>query len=243
MVKRWRSTAIAAVILAACTGSGTAGPATSSIPAVTSSSGADPATSSAPASTSSSIAQTATVDDLTGEWQPMPFTISDAALQQMDEQCLSDDFMPSGMARVVADARGEGRIDLIYAREDRHNGTCVATVTSQGIEAHSTSATVEFEPVTEPPMGATGLKVWGGETSPGSASPEDWYQSMMGEAGTGIHQVIVQVPGMPPIVASLGGGWFTFWYNVEAEEQWAFQLVGLDSAGNEIAREAFPPTG
>jgi hypothetical protein len=55
----------------------------------------------------------------------------------------------------------------------------------------------------------------------------------MGQAGTEIHRVIAQVTGLPPIVASLGGGWFTLWYPIEAS--WDYQLAGLDSAGNEAS--------
>jgi hypothetical protein len=225
MVQRWRSIAVTAVILAACTG-GTANPATSSIPATKGGS-------------ITTTAKTVSVDDLTSEWRPVPLRIGDAALQQMDEDCLSYDFLPPGVSLVVADARGEGKVHLLYAGEDRQNGTCEATVSPNGgIQTEPRSATAE--PVSDPPVEATELMVWGGQTSPGSARPEDWWQQIMGEAGTGIYRVIAHVPGVPPIVASLGGSWFTFWYNVDTEEQWDYELVGLDSAGNEVAEIRHP---
>jgi hypothetical protein len=63
----------------------------------------------------------------------------------------------------------------------------------------------------------------------------------MGEAGTGIHQVIAEVPGLAPIVASLGDGWFSFWYPIDADEtlsddQWSPVVIGFDADGDEVTR-------
>ena len=223
MVIRWRPISMAAVILVVCTGSGAANPATSSIATTTSSS-------------TSTTAQTEN-DDLTGEWQLMPLPIDDAALEEMDARCLASDFMAPGVSLVLADARGEGRVHLIYAREDRLAVTCAATVTSGGIQTEPRAATAE--PVGDL-VGATELQVWGGTGSPAFAH-DDWWQQIMGEAGTGIHKVIARVSGLPPIVASLGGGWFSLWHPVDAPEQWDYHLVGLDVAGNEVATQEGSP--
>ena len=219
MVMRWRPISMAAVILVACTGSGAANPATSPIAATTNSS-------------TSATAQTET-NDLTGEWQPRPLPISDATLEEMDARCLASDFMAPRVSLVLADARGEGRVHLIYAREDRLAVTCAATVTSGGIQTEPRAATAE--PVGDL-VGATGLEVWGGQRSPFYAH-DNWWQQIMGEAGTEIHKVIARVSGFAPIVASLGGGWFSLWHPVDAPEQWDYQVVGLDIAGNEVATQ------
>jgi hypothetical protein len=61
----------------------------------------------------------------------------------------------------------------------------------------------------------------------------------MGQAGTAIHQVVAHVTGSPPVVASLGGGWFSFWYPVVENPDQVdpeYRLVGLDAAGNEVAQ-------
>ncbi len=188
--------------------------------------------------------QPATFEELAGEWRATPLILSDAVLQEIDEQCLRQlEFLAptmTGVTRVVADARGEGKVHLIYAREDRHHAWCEAIVTAEGhIEAAVYSHTMPPEPI--PAVEATELEYWGGANSPGSALPEDRWNSVLGEAGTGIHQVIAEVEGLPPIVASLGDGWFSFWYPIDtdetlADDQWRSVVIGVDADGNEVTR-------
>lgn len=129
---------------------------------------------------------------------------------------------------------GEGMVHLIYAREDGHMGTCEATVGRDGqIHTEPTSATEPGQVIEDPPLEPTELRVWGGSSNTRSASSEDWWREIMGMAGSEIHRVVAQVPGLPPVVASLGGGWFTLWHPVDSD--WGYQLVGLDNAGNEVA--------
>jgi hypothetical protein len=181
--------------------------------------------------TASTTALPATVDDLRGEWRAEPLIVSEAALQEMDEDCLAAfPLFPPGLSRVVADARGEGRIQLVYAREDRQHAVCEAIVRSDGFQVEPRSASAE--PVTDPPLAPTEIRPHGGGSSPGGTPPGERWYGILGEAGSEIHQVVAHVTGLPPVVASLGGGWFSLWWPVEDSE---YRLVGLDAAGNEVA--------
>jgi hypothetical protein len=65
---------------------------------------------------------------------------------------------------------------------DGHNGTCEATVGSGGhIETGPTSATAELGE--DPPMEAMELRAYGGQTSPGSARPEELVAADHGAGG------------------------------------------------------------
>ena len=153
--------------------------------------------------------QPATFEELAGEWRATPLILSDAVLQEIDEQCLRQLEVPG-----TDDDRGDtGRCRRVWRRksppdicaQDRHHAWCEAIVTAEGhIEAAVYSHTMPPEPI--PAVEPTELEYWGGVNSPGSALPEDRWNSVLGEAGTGIHQVLAEVEGLPPIVASLGMG-------------------------------------
>ena len=124
---------------------------------------------------------------------------------------------------------------MIYAGEDGHTGTCEASVRPNGhFESQPMSYSAPGQVMQVVPLEPTELRVEGGGSSPGSAAPEDSWRGLIGQAGTGIHGVVAHVTGLPPVVASFGGGWFALWYPVD--EPLKYQLVGLDAAGNEVAQ-------
>ena len=189
--------------------------------------------------TATTNAPGATGDDLSGAWQATPLAISDAALQEMDEECLGylTDRMGQGLSLVVADARGENRVDLIYAGADGHWGACEATVGMSGnSESTLTWTTTPGQHIEVVPLEPTELRVdilsgiERGDLGEGSL--------IQGQAGTGIHQVVAHVTGSPPVVASLEGGWFSLWFPFDRYSD--YRLVGLDAAGNEVAQLQSP---
>jgi hypothetical protein len=54
-----------------------------------------------------------------------------------------------------------------------------------------------------------------------------------GRAGAGISQVVVQMPGHVPVIASLANGWYLVWWPGNWPE--GMKIVGLDVLGQKVA--------
>jgi hypothetical protein len=194
---------------------------------------------SSPAPSASSAPATGTTQELVGPWQAEPIPLDAALVSELDAQCVALEFMTPGQSLAVVDARGEGRVILQYAGGG-HDATCEGTVHPDG----STSARNIQSSVGEPgqvvPLAATELLGGFSFGSPFDAGTEDdQWRAQTGQAGLGISQVVVEVPGLAsPVVASLNNGWYTLWWPIQAPGGW--RVIGLDADGQEVATLDLP---
>ena len=180
---------------------------------------------------------------LLGPWSPKPFgVLPPALLAAVDRVCRAS--MPpfsAGVVLVLVDARGQGRMQAIYAAPDGELGRCYdMTLTLAGEVRASNSGGFTTGNAPAPP-GPSELRI----TDVTGSDARDAVQWSMtaGVAGMGIVRVVVDVPGLPPVEASLSDGQFAAW----APGRWTglrsppgWRVRGLDATGSLVAT-AFPP--
>jgi hypothetical protein len=149
----------------------------------------------------------ATLADLVGPWQREPFVIDANVRAAADRACRTDPEFPPGVQLVGIDARGGGRLITYFAGPGGAMAECVYTkVARDGSVTGSLSG--------------KGTQVWA-PLEPGRLSPNGgggWtdgdvaIQYVMGRVGAGGGRVVIDVEGVGPVTASLGGGWYIAWW-------------------------------
>lgn len=184
-----------------------------------------------PTPSESSAPATGSTEELVGAWQATPIPLDPALISELDAKCVAIDFMAPGQSLAVIDARGDGRVLLGYAGGG-YSATCEGTVHPDGSTSAQNIQTTVGDPPDPAPLAATELRTDYVYGSPFGATQDVW-QAHIGQAGPGIDQVLVEVPGHPsPVVASLDNGWFAVWWPVQASGSW--RVIGLDADGQEV---------
>jgi hypothetical protein len=172
--------------------------------------------------------------ELLGPWQPTPLDLGGALVGELDAHCLAHSTFARRPSLVVVDARGEGRVRLHYADEDGSYVMCeTEPIASEFMVVMSSHGQIEDGPVGYLEMRAPFLTESAYPEYP--AFPDYPWVEVIGQAGAGIDQVIAEVSGQPSaVVASMGGdGWFALWFPIAESQTW--RLIGLNSAGEEVA--------
>ena len=194
------------------------------------------------------LALPATLDQLTGPWQPRPYTLDANLFRRIADACAKDMEVRTGpVVAVVIDVRGEGvavvRLDgqtaaaACDAIQIRPDGT--ATGAGGGWSSNGRQQAALG------PIGIADLEI--STVEGGDLTVTGWL--VRGRAGPGIASVVVQAANGPPVLATLTQGWFSAWWPRQAGEpapngpgrQVQPQLVvrGYDVAGTQVA-EATP---
>ena len=175
--------------------------------------------------------------ELIGPWQPVPMGLPGTLIVDVDSTCRSSfPEFPQEAQLVVLDVRGAGKIEAQYAGPKRIEAACWGiTIDATGSvgPGGGSSNVGEAEWHALPP---NEIEQHGGY---GSAEAS----STAGRAGPGIAKVLIDLPGCPPITASLANGWYLAWW--PGEWPVGTKVLGLDSLGQtviEVPIDAAPPT-
>ena len=176
-----------------------------------------------------------TVPQLVGAWQRSPLRPAADLVSEMDAGCRTDPAIADGMELVVLDARGLGRVLMFYAGEDdpgeMREVLCHATIFAD--ETSEASITGRAMGEFSPPDEEGELRI--AHVDPGAIG--SWF-GVMGQAGPGVERVIAEVPGLPPVEASMSDGWFAVWW--PAEPGGPYRLVALNGVGVPIGEFESP---
>lgn len=172
----------------------------------------------------------ATLIGLTGPWQAEPFELDAGFRAAVDQACRTDPAGPLPAALVVTDARGDGRVILLYAT-DLERATCFVTVGVTGdIECGCVLSTSRLD-------GARALEpgqlVWEEQFGVGGRGDGGW-SSVTGRAGPGIEAVVIRPPGQPAMLASMQNGWFATSWTGSFRDAGDIHAIGLDAGGREV---------
>ena len=178
----------------------------------------------------------ATVDELRGPWRAEPLLVGPETRAQVDAACRTDPELPDDMTFVVVDARGEGRLLAGYANPAGSSAWLEATLGPESrIECQIMSMA----------GGALVLPLPERELRPANLTSTDdgkgWWTLFSGSVGADITEVVAEVPGLPPVIASLtDDGWFVLWWPEEGDPPFELRIVGLGADGAEIAELEVP---
>ena len=169
-------------------------------------------------------------------WQPNPIPLDAGILQAIDRECRGSMAPFPAVRLVVADARGDGVVQAQFAGPageafcmdmtiDRTTGRVAAV--GGGSVGTGTSAVQLGPQAIESHSGM-------GTGGPGDAIVR---QTTSGRVGNGVAAVVIQMPGKPPIRASLANGWYLAWW----PGPWprGTKVLALDAVGGKVA-EAEP---
>ncbi len=179
----------------------------------------------------------ALVDPLAGPWRTTPVGIDPALRLEVERACRASMLpFPPLTQLVLVDARGQGRLQAIFAGPTGQQATCMdMEIDADGrVQAMGGGSTGEGDgkPVE---IGPFELRSQG---SMSSGAPGAVTSSLTsGMAGPGIASIVLEAPGQPQITASLANGWYAVWF----PGAWprATKVIGLDAFGTEVA-QVFP---
>ncbi len=175
------------------------------------------------------VRRVATIAEVRGQWRSVPYQLDPAVVAAADRACresLALD-MPAGAHVVVADARGEGVIQLWYEAPNSGVANC------NDVEVHEDGTFVAmggggtgFMP--GPVLRPTELVV---TDQSGSGRPIT-RSYLGGRLGPAIVRVQILRPGLVPVEASVANGWFGGW--VEGQFAPGTVVRGFDAIGQQV---------
>jgi len=195
----------------------------------------------APTSTTNGAAGSEATDELTmlgamalllGPRRPEPVPLWPALLQVVAETCARS-MQPFPPAPLVAvDARGEGRLQALFACPAGVAMCNDMTIAPDGrVEAAGGGMTSEGN-AAQPVVGAAQLRS-AGLSSSSDAGGRVTSSLITGQAGQGIARVVVEMAGRQRMGATLAQGWYLFWFPGEIPV--GTRVIGLDVLGANIA--------
>lgn len=177
----------------------------------------------------------ATTDELRGPWRAEPLLVGPETRTQVDAACRADPELPDDMTLTVVDARGEGRLLVGYANPAGSSAWLEATMGPDStVECH----VLQLSGALLVPLGERDLRP---ASLTSSEDGDGWWTLFSSTAGADISDVVAEVPGHSPILAtSTDDGWFVLWWPEEGEPPFEVRIVGLDADGAEIAELDHP---
>ena len=162
-----------------------------------------------------------------GPWQPVPFALPDSMIEAIDRTCRgSFDEFPQQTRLMVIDARGAGRVEAQYAGPSGEEASCAGMKIEATGRVEPGGGGTGFRGQAWPPLPAFELEFIGGYVSSEASSTS-------GRAGAGIARVVIDIPGQPPVTASLANGWYLAWW--PAEWPPGTKVIGHDALGQLVA--------
>jgi len=151
------------------------------------------------------------LERLRGPWQAEPFALEPAIAAAAEMECRRDGVRDPGIARElrlrVSDARGGGRMTLLFAGDGAGYATCELEVLADGGFMRGGGSTAPDDG-TVPPVPRDRVSVRGssGSSGAGVASTD-----VDGQVGALVAQVRIRTVRLET-VASVGDGWFIAWW-------------------------------
>jgi hypothetical protein len=151
----------------------------------------------------------ASLADLVGPWQRVPFSLDSAIVAAADRACRSDIAFPGNVQLVAIDARGEGRLITAYAGAGASAECAYTRIDPTGVVTGSLSSTGQGLAMPPGPgqLSPNGSGAWSGDE-------DGAVQYVIGRVGAGAERVVVDIEGLGPVEASLNNGWYIAWWAV-----------------------------
>ena len=169
---------------------------------------------------------------LLGPWRPEPVPLWPALLQVVAQTCARS-MQPFPPAPLVAvDARGEGRLQALFAGPGGVAMCNDMTIDADGRVEAAGGGMTSMGSDPQPAIGAAQLRS-AGVSSSSDAGGRVTTSLITGQAGQGIARVVVEMPGRQRMGATLAQGWYLFWFPGEIPA--GTRVIGLDVLGANIA--------
>lgn len=168
--------------------------------------------------------------DLSRPWQPEPYAVAQNLIAEAETACRGSGLgvIDAVNELVVVDARGGGRLTLVFASA---NTTAACDVQRQNVGGRIVAIGGSMmeggvAPTPEPDE----LVSFG---TGGTSGPDGSSSSVTGRAGASIASVRIATPSGLDLAASIGpGGWYSAWWPTE---EMSVEIRGLDANGNVVA--------
>lgn len=168
---------------------------------------------------------------LLGPWRSEPIPLWPALLAAVARVC-STSMQPFPAVPLVAvDARGQGRLEALFAGAGGQAACNGMTIDAQGaVAAMGGGMTAIGNP---PPAVGDQALVSAGVSSSGGAGDAITSSVIAGAAGAGIATVAIVMPGRARMRATLANGWYLFWWPGAIPA--GTKVIGFDALGREAA--------
>jgi hypothetical protein len=153
----------------------------------------------------------ATARQLNGPWRPQPMRPAAALVAEADRVCRRDISFEAGLPLLVVDARGVGRLQLLYASADGKTGECqgIFVRPDGSVRGGGPGGSSEGDPWQ--PIPRDGLEIITSGSSFGTLGEDETHRA--GRAGPGVAHVRLTVVGVPDAIeATLANGWWSAWW-------------------------------
>jgi hypothetical protein len=173
------------------------------------------------------------VAEIQGPYQTEPYRAFDQDLiRSLEEECAASfgEAFKAQPELLLADARGGGRLMLIYGAADGATAECLAKVDPNG------TAIVESAGISSGSGPGVPAPIELFASSGGSSSGVDSWSYLHGIVGSDIGRVVIALADGTSVTASVGGGRFAAWWPTGAEPN---RILGFDRAGNQVADQSY----
>ena len=174
------------------------------------------------------------IPDLSGPWQAQPFPVDPAIIAAAEQLCRDPTALvvPAGTPLVLVDARGGGRLLMLFAGPGV-SGECMVLRDRAGrLNPDGGGSSIgEIEPA----LGPNEMVFHGASTQSGSAGPNDPNLPISyatGRVGPAIQGVEIVLPGGISMRASLARGSFAAWWPGEGN---SIVARGYDAGGRLVS--------
>jgi hypothetical protein len=183
------------------------------------------------------IIPVAGLTELAGPYRTEPYRAFDTAvIAAVEAECRKAQggppMIPPAAGLVLADARGGGRVYLMFRGGNGQTGECFGTIDATGrvsIEGGGGGASDEM-----PGPGPLELGASSGMTS--SGGPGGSWSAQSGSAGSEVGGVVVELGDGTRIVATTAGGRYAAWW---PGEQQAVRILVYDRSGNLVREQPY----
>jgi hypothetical protein len=169
-------------------------------------------------------------DDLSVDWRPEPFAVAPDVAAAAEQFCRSNPApaIPARFPLGIVDARGGGRLILLFTGAGRGFGECQLRTAGRRFRGDGGGVQQVDDPASIEP---DEIQLFGGGGASGDL-PGDDYTYMMGQAGEAVRSVVVTLDGGQQVHASLRDGWWVAWWPFRSTRE---RIVGYDQNGIAIA--------
>lgn len=168
---------------------------------------------------------------LLGPWRSEPIPLWPALLATVARVCPASMQPFPAVPLVAVDARGQGRLQALFAGAGGQAACNDMTIDARGaVAAMGGGMTAIGNPA--PAAGDQAL-VSAGVSSSGGPGDAITSSVISGAAGAGIATVAIVMPGRARMRATLANGWYLFWWPGAIPV--GTRVMGLDALGQEVA--------
>ena len=175
--------------------------------------------------------------EIAGPYRPEPYGALDAAIvASMEAKCRKGQdgapIIPPAASLVLADARGGGRLYLMFRGANGETGECVGSMDASGNLMMEGGGGGVGDDI--PPPGPLELGSSSGMSSLGG--PEGSWSAQAGTIGSEVGGVVIELGDGTRIVATTAGGRYAAWW---PGEQQARKILVYDRSGTFVREQPY----